>query len=296
MRFAFIQTHAGEHAIGTMCRVLRVSKAGYYAWGKRLPSARAAHDEQLAARITTIHQRSRRTYGSPRVHAELQAEGRHHGKKRVARLMRTQGLRAKTARRFRCTTDSSHGHPTAPNVLDRDFGVRDAGGMRPINRVWVGDITYLATREGWLYLAVVLDLASRRVIGWAMRHTLDGALTRDALTMALAGRQPGRGVLHHTDRGSQYAADDYRALLTTHGMTCSMSRVGDCWDNAVSESFFATLKRELLPNVMWATREEARTAVFEYIEVWYNRQRRHSSLGYLSPVAYELRQEFTQAA
>jgi len=296
MKFAFIQTHAMAHAIGTMCRVLRVSKAGYYAWVKRPPSARAAHDEQLAARITTIHQRSRRTYGSPRVHAELHAEGKHHGKKRVARLMRTQGLRAKTARRFRVTTDSTHAHPVAPNVLDRDFGVRDANGMRPVNRVWVGDITYLTTREGWLYLAVVLDLASRRVIGWAMRHTLDGALTRDALLMALTGRQPGAGVLHHTDRGSQYAAGEYQALLTAHGMTCSMSRVGDCWDNAVAESFFATLKRELLPNATWATHEEARTAVFEYIEVWYNRQRRHSSLGYLSPVAYELQQEFTQAA
>jgi len=296
MKFAFIQTHAIEHAIGTMCRVLRVSKAGYYAWVKRPPSARAVHDDELAADVTTIHQRSRRTYGSPRVHAELHAEGKHHGKKRVARLMRTRGLRGKMARRFRCTTDSTHPHPIAPNVLDRNFAVRDTNGRRPVNRVWVGDITYLATREGWLYLAVVLDLASRRVIGWAMRHTLDGALTRDALTMALTGRQPGPGVLHHTDRGSQYAADAYQTLLTTHGMTCSMSRVGDCWDNAVSESFFATLKRELLPNVTWATREDARTDVFEYIEVWYNRQRRHSSLGYLSPVAYELQPEFTQAA
>jgi putative transposase len=162
--------------------------------------------------------------------------------------------------------------------------------------VWVGDITYLTTREGWLYLAVILDLASRRVIGWAMRHTLEGALTRDALTMALVGRRPAPGVLHHTDRGSQYAAADYRAVLTAHGMECSMSGVGDCWDNAVAESFFATLKRELADEADWTTRDEARTAVFEYIEVWYNRQRRHSSLGYLSPVAYELQQKFTHAA
>ena len=248
----------------------------------------------MAEEIRSIHQTSRRTYGSPRVHEELKAQGKRHGEKRIARLMRDSGIRAKTRRRFRVTTDSRHGHPVAPNQLDRQFAV--ARGEAP-NRVWVGDITYLPTREGWLYLAVVLDLGSRRVIGWAMRHTLDGALTRDALTMALISRQPGRGVLHHTDRGSQYAAGDYRALLTAHGMECSMSRVGDCWDNAVAESFFATLKRELADDCDWQKRDEARTAVFEYIEVWYNRQRRHSSLGYLSPAAYELQQqEFTKAA
>lgn len=164
-----------------------------------------------------------------------------------------------------------------------------------LDRVWVGDITYLTTRDGWLYLAVVLDLASR-VIGWAMRHTLAGEFTREALTMALTSRRPAPGTLHHTDRGSQYAAGDYQALLALHAMECSMSGVGDCWDNAVAESFFATLKRELADRADWHTRDEARTAVFEYIEVWYNRQRRHSSLGYLSPVAYELQQEFTHAA
>ena len=188
-------------------------------------------------------------------------------------------------------TDSKHTHPVAPNVLDRDFGVRDADGRRPVNRVWVGDITYLTTREGGLYLAIVLDLGSRRVIGWAMRHTLEGALTRAALTMALSDRQPESGVLHHSDRGSQYAAGAYQDMLTAHGMGCSMSRVGNCWDNAVAESFFATLKRELADDADWATREEARTAVFEYIEVWYNQQRRHSSLGYLSPAAFELQHE-----
>jgi putative transposase len=296
MKFVFIQTHAAEHHITTMCRVLGVSRAGYYAWDKRPLSRRAAADAQLAEAITAIHRTSRRTYGSPRVHEELKAQGKQHGENRVARIMHDEGIRAKTSRRFRVTTDSNHAHPTAPNVLDRQFGVHDANGVRPVNRVWIGDITYLTTREGSLYLAVILDLASRRVIGWAMRHTLEGALTRDALTMALVARHPAPGVLHHTDRGSQYAAGDYRALLTAHGMECSMSRVGDCWDNAVAESFFATLKRELADEADWVTREEARTAVFEYIEVWYNRQRRHSSLGYLSPAAYELQQEFKKAA
>lgn len=297
MRFAFIQVHAWQHAITTMCRVLRVSKAGYYAWVPRPPSAHTTADEQLADRIRAVHRASRRTYGSPRVQEELKAQGERHGRKRIARLMRTHGIRAKAVRRFRVTTDSKHAHPVAPNTLARQFAVDQVAAP---NRVWVGDITYLTTREGWLYLAVVLDLGSRRVIGWAMRHTLEGGLTEEALTMALTGRRPGPGVLHHTDRGSQYAAGDYRALLTTHGMECSMSRVGDCWDNAVAESFFATLKRELADDADWATRDDARTAVFEYIEVWYNRQRRHSSLDYLSPVAYELRhasrQEFTKAA
>lgn len=297
MRFAFVQVHADEHHVTTMCRVLQVSKAGYYAWVNRSPSAHATADEQLAEQIRQVHRKSRGTYGSPRVQEELKAQGQRHGRKRIARIMRKRGIRAKTRRRFRRTTDSRHPHPVAPNTLDRQFSVDQIAAP---DRVWVGDITYLATREGWLYLAVVLDLASRRVIGWAMRHTLEGALTRDALMMALLGRQPGPGVLHHTDRGSQYAAGDYRALLTAHGMVCSMSRVGDCWDNAVAESFFATLKWELADEADWATREDARAAVFEYIEVWYNRQRRHSSLGYLSPVAYEIqhaaRQEFTKAA
>jgi putative transposase len=287
MRFAFIAGHTPEFHVTTMCRVLQVSKAGYYAWVQRPPSAHAEDDAQLAEAITVIHRTSRRTYGSPRVHEELKAQGQPHGEKRVARIMQEEGLRAKTLRRFQVTTDSNHPHPIAPNTLDRRFAVDDTAA----DRVWVGDITYLTTRDGWLYLAVVLDLASRRVIGWAMRHTLEGALTRDALTMALTGRQPAPGVLHHSDRGSQYAAGDYQDILTAHGMDCSMSRVGNCWDNAVAESFFATLKRELADDADWATRDEARTAVFEYIEVWYNQQRRHSSLGYLSPAAYERQQE-----
>ena len=293
MRFAFIQGHASEHHITTMCRVLAVSKAGYYAWVHRPPSARATEDAQLTAAIQAVHRTSRGTYGSPRVQAELLARGQRHGAKRIARLMRADGLRAKARRRGRVTTDAGPAHPAAPNLLARQFAVAQVGGP---NRVWVGDITYLPTRAGWLYLAVVLDLASRRVIGWAMRHTLEGALTCEALAMALRRRCPGPGVLHHTDRGSQYAAADYRALLTAHGMACSMSRVGDCWDNAVAESFFATLKRELADDADWLTRDEARTAVFEYIEVWYNQQRRHSSLGYRSPAVYEREAGFRIAA
>jgi putative transposase len=287
MRFAFIAVHTAEFHVTTMCRVLQVKRAGYYAWVSRPPSERAMEDARLAETIKGIHDKSRRTYGSPRVHEELKAQGQQHGEKRIARLMQEEGLRAKTPRRFRVTTDSDHPHPIAPNVLGRQFAVADGAAL---DRVWVGDITYLTTREGWLYLAIVLDLASRRVIGWAMRHTLEGALTRDALAMALLGRRPAPGTLHHSDRGSQYAAGDYQEMLTAYGMDCSMSRVGDCWDNAVAESFFATLKRELADAADWATREDARTAVFEYIEVWYNQQRRHSSLGYLSPVAFELQQ------
>lgn len=294
MRYAFVQAHAREHAVTTMCRVLRVSKAGYYAWvarQQRPPSRRATEAAALTAAIRAVHRDSGRTYGSPRVHRELRAQGRRHGEKRVARVMRVEGLRAKTTRRFRVTTESAHAHPVAPNVLARQFTV--AANPTP-DRVWVGDITYLSTREGWLYLAVVLDLASRRVIGWAMRHTLDGALTRDALGMALRRRRPAPGVLHHTDRGSQYAAHEYQALLAAHAMTGSMSRSGDCWDNAVAESFFATLKRELADGADWRTRDEARTAVFQYIETWYNRRRRHSALGYRSPEQYE--QELRAAA
>ena len=287
MRFAFIAVHTVEFHVTTMCRVLQVKKASYYAWVSRPPSRHTEDDAQLAEAITRIYKTARRRYGSPRVHEELKAQGRSHGEKRVARIMQEEGLRAKPPRRFRVTTDSKHGHPIAPNLLDRQFAVEDGAAL---DRVWIGDITYLMTREGWLYLAIIIDLASRRVIGWAMRHTLEGALTRDALTMAITSRQPGPGTLHHTDRGSQYAAGDYQDILIEHAMDCSMSRVGNCWDYAVAESFFATLKRELADDADWATRDDARTAVFEYIEVWYNQQRRHSSLGYLTPAAFELQQ------
>lgn len=287
MRFAFIATHAHEFRITTMCRVLQVSKAGYYAWVQRPQSARGVEDIALLARIQTVFAASHRTYGSPRVHAELVATGDAPSVHRVARVMRTAGVRATRPRRFQVTTDSNHPDPIAPNVLARQFAVEH---VPALNRVWIGDITYVSTLEGWLYLAVVLDLRSRRVIGWAMRHTLEGAITRDALTMALNDRRPAAGCLSHSDRGSQYAAHDYLAILATHDMVPSMSRTGDCWDNAVAESFFATLKRELVDRVRWRTRDEARAAIFTYIESWYNRHRRHSSLGFLSPIDYELQQ------
>jgi transposase InsO family protein len=200
--------------------------------------------------------------------------------------MQRDGLRGRRPRRFVATTDSAHAQPVVPNTLDRQFAVATVPGC---DRVWTGDITYVSTREGWLYLAVVLDLASRRVIGWAVRATLERELVVAALTMALTHRQPAPGVLHHSDRGSQYASDEYRALLTTHGLAMSMSRAGDCWDNAVTERVFATFKVELAHEADWGTRDEARRAIFEFIEVWYNRERRHSSLGYLTPQEYEER-------
>jgi transposase InsO family protein len=242
----------------------------------------------LNVRIT--HERSRRTYGAPRVHRALQAEGLRVSKKRVARLMKEDGLVARKPKRGVRTTDSHHAHPIARNLLDRQF---DVNGVQ-VNRVWVSDLTYVPTREGWLYLAIVLDLASRRVVGWAMDHTLEAELAVKALRMALGARRPPAGLLHHSDRGVQYACATYRALLTAHGIVASMSRKGDCWDNAVAESFFATLELELIVNSDWPTRDAAQRAIFRYIETWYNRERLHSTLGYRSPAAYE--EEVLEAA
>ncbi len=284
MRYVFIEHHRHEHAVCTMCRVLDVSKAGYYAWRGREPSARAKADAALVEEIRIVHRQSRSRYGSPRVHRQLRKNGHGCGENRVARLMRLAAIRAKKRRRFRVTTTSKHEHPIAPNVLERRFLV---SGVASPNRVWIGDITYIPTREGWLYLAVLLDLRSRRVVGWAMAATLSEELAIAALRMALATRRAGAGVVHHTDRGSQYAAKAYRKILDRHGMTCSMSRKGDCWDNAVAESFFASLEWELIEDANWPTRAQARTAIFEYIETWYNRCRLHSSIGYVSPDEFE---------
>jgi putative transposase len=287
MRYAFIEDYREEFAIVTMCRVLAVSRAGYYAWRTRPQSARAIENAQLVAVMRDIHADSLRTYGSPRMQPELVAQGHPCSENRVARLMRADGLRVKHKRRFKVTTQSAHQAPVAPNILDRQFAVADIAGA---DRVWASDITYLWTREGWLYLAIVLDLGSRRVVGWAMRHTLEQELALDALAMALTHREPNAGLVHHSDRGVQYACDDYQAILKARAITTSMSRKGDCWDNAVAESFFATLKTELVAGTDWITREQARGAVFQYIEMWYNRRRRHSSLGYLSPMEFEARQ------
>jgi putative transposase len=284
VKYAVIQAHREEFSVSLMCRVLQVSRSGYYDWVKRRPSERTPEEQRLRIEIRSIHRRSGRTYGSPRVHRHLRAQGIRCSRKRVARLMRQEEIRAKKKRRFRVTTDSNHSHPVAPNLLKRRFGVAEVKGL---DQVWVSDITYVPTREGWLYLAVVLDLASRRVVGWAMRATLEAELATDALTMALWRRKPGAGLLHHSDRGVQYASTAYQEILAQHEITCSMSRKGDCWDNAVAESFFATLEWELIEDSDWHTREEARRAIFDYIEVWYNRQRLHSSLGYMSPAEYE---------
>jgi transposase InsO family protein len=258
-----------------MCRLLEVKRSSY-CW-------RAKQDRRLVVEIELSHKASDRTYGSPRVHQDLQEQGIRCGCKRVARLMRENGIRAKQARRFKATTDSAHNEPVAPNLLDRQFEVD-----RP-DRVWTADITYIWTREGWLYLAVILDLFSRRVVGWSLGKRIDAQLTLRALRAALWSRKPPPGLLHHSDRGSQYACSDYQDMLDEHGIVCSMSRKGDVWDNAVSESFFKTLKVERVNDRHYWTREEAKTDISDYIERFYNRTRRHSYLGYVSPVEYELR-------
>ena len=285
MKYAAITAHQAYFKVSLMCRVLEVSRSGFYAARRRTASARAQRDEELRRQVRVIHQARRRTYGSPRVHAELQAQGERCGRKRIARLMRQEGLRVKGRRRWRpTTTDSKHPHRVAPNLLDRRFAPQQ---IEARNRVWAGDITYVPTRQGWLYLSVILDLASRRVVGWSMGRTLEAGLAINALVMALEARCPGAGLLHHSDRGVQYAALDYQELLARRQIEPSMSRRANCYDNAVVESFFATLEWELIERSDWHTRDEARLSIFEYIECWYNPKRRHSSLGYLSPAEYE---------
>jgi putative transposase len=288
MRFVFIHAHERRWHIVTMCRVLEVSRAGYYAWRARPLCQRVQDDQVLYAKVKAIHERTRRRYGSPRVHRELRRLGCRCGCKRVARLMRTHGLRATPRRAFRVTTTpAAHRSPIAANTLARQFAVAS---VPAVNHAWAADITYLPTGEGWLYLAVVLDLKSRRVIGWALRTRVDQELTLTALDMALRHRGA-RGVLHHSDRGSQYASYAYQARLAAAQCTPSMSRRGDCWDNAVVESFFATMTKELLAEESFATRAAASRGIVEFIEIWYNRQRLHSALGYLSPVAFEAQLE-----
>jgi putative transposase len=289
MRFAFIQSHARIWHITTMCRVLEVSRAGYYAWRARPLSERVKTDQVLTEKIRAIQDQVKHRYGSPRVRMELRALGFPVGKHRVARLMREAGVLATPPRRFRVTTDSTHQAPVAPNHVARQF---DLTHHPHVDHTWAADITYIPTHEGWLYLAVVLDLASRRVVGWALRTRLTEELTCAALGMALTHRRA-RGVLHHSDRGGQYASHAYQTLLRRAGCTASMSRLGDCWDNAVVESFFATLTKELLGDDVFETRAVASRAIIEFIEIWYNRQRRHSTLGYRSPVDYESQMRHT---
>ena len=281
MKYRAIRTHADRFAIRLMCRALQVSPAGYYAWVTRPESERTKANRRLLVEIRAIHTESRRTYGSPSIWDQLQKRGQGAGRHRVARLMRANGIRAKTVKQWRATTDSKHKLPIAANTLDRQFAPSAP------NRVWAGDITYVWTDAGWLYLAVVLDLFSRAVIGWAMGSRLTAELAREALTMALVRRKPKPGLLHHSDRGVQYASLDYQQLLADAKITCSMSRKGNCWDNAVVESFFGTLKKELIHDQRYPTREAATQDVFEWIEVFYNRQRRHTTLGYCSPAEFE---------
>jgi putative transposase len=264
--------------------VLEVSRAGYYAWRARPLCERVKENRWLRERIRQIHQEVRGRYGSPRVHQELRALGIACGKHRVARLMRAEGLRAKSTPRFRVTTRSDHGERVAANVLARQFAATPA--VAP-DRVWVADVTYIPTREGWLYLAVILDLATRHVVGWALRTRLDHELTLTALRMALTHRRA-RGGLHHSDRGVQYTSRTYQQVLAAAGFTPSMSRVGNCWDNAVAESFFATVTKELLVDGVFPSRERASRELFAFIEIWYNRKRRHSALGYRTPVEVEM--------
>lgn len=284
MKFAFIRDHQAQFPVEVLCEVLGVSRSGYYAWKDRPPSPGARRRARLVEEIRAVHGGSRATYGSPRVYRALKARGVPCCENTVAKLMKAEGVRAKARRPFVApTTESRHGHPVADNVLNREFYPD-----RP-DAVWTADITYVPTAEGWLYLAVVLDLYSRRVVGWATADHLRSELACDALRMALEHRQPTGELLHHSDRGVQYASEAYRRLLADHGIEPSMSRTGDCYDNAVTESFFSTVKRELTHHESYATREEARRSLFEYIEVFYNRQRLHSTLGFRSPAAYEAR-------
>jgi putative transposase len=279
--FAFIQEHKDRWPVTVMCETLDVSSAGFYAWCSRPTSDQQKRRDALLVEIRSIHADVRQRYGSPRIHAELQAQNVTCCVNTVAKLMHDNDIRAKSARKFRNTTDSNHRLPVAQNILDRQF---DA--PKP-NQRWVADITYIPTREGWLYLAAVEDLYSRMVVGWSMADHMESRLVVDALGMAIQRRWPDEGLLTHSDRGSQYASEHYQRLLGQHGIECSMSGVGQCWDNAPMESFFATLKKELVHHEDYQTKAQARASIFEYIETFYNPKRRHSTLGYLSPLDYE---------
>ena len=281
MRYAFIEDHRATWPIAIQCRVLAVSRSGYYEWRRRPVSERAKRRESLTAQIREFHVGHHASYGSPRVFRELRARGEAVNEKTVAKVMREAGIQAKSQRKFRVmTTDSNHTQPVAENVLNREFTAKKR------NQKWVADITYIATLEGWLYLAAVIDLFTRKVVGWSMSERIDSRLVVDALEMAVSRELPDAGLVAHSDRGVQYASEHYQGVLTEHDIKCSMSRKANCWDNAPAESFFATLKKELVHHETYATREAARVSLFDYIEVFYNRERRHSALGYVSPLAF----------
>jgi transposase InsO family protein len=281
LTFRFIADHQDQWPVSWLCDALEVSSSGYYAWASRLPGPAEARREELLTLIQQVHADVRGRYGSPRMTAELKARGHACSENLVANLMKTHDIRAKSAKRGVRTTDSRHRLPVAANVLDRAFEPAEP------NVAWSADITYIPTAEGWLFLAIVEDLFSRRIVGWAMDATMTSRLVVDALEMAIRSRLPGAGLITHSDRGSQYASEHYQLLLGKHGLVCSMSGVAQCWDNAPVESFFASLKRELVHDERYTTRAEAMASIFEYVEAFYNRVRLHSSLGYLSPAEFE---------
>ena len=283
MRYQFVEDHRTVWPVSIQCDVLEVARSGYYAWRKRPLSDRARRREELTDRIRAVHAvKHQDAYGAPRIQQELVAQGHPCNRKTVAKCMKQAGIQAKTVKKFRVsTTDSNHAHPVAENIVARNFTPSEK------NQTWAADITYIATDEGWLYLAAVEDLYSRKIVGWSMSERIDSRLAVDALEMAVQRELPGEGLVAHSDRGVQYASEHYQRLLKKHGARCSMSRQGNCWDNAPMESFFATLKKELVHQEQYATRAAARRSVFEYIEVFYNRARRHSALGYVSPEQFE---------
>ena len=282
MKFAWIKAHQLEFPVVSMCQALEVSRSGFYAWRRRTPSSRAVRRAALVKQIEAVHRDSRQLYGSPRVHRELLDQGESVSENTVARLMHLNEIRSKIARRFvPHTTDANHPYPVAENLLNRDFKAPAP------NRKWVTDITYVETAEGWLYVSAVLDLYSRKIVGWSMAAHLRTELVAEALKMAFVRRQPRAGLLHHSDRGVQYASSGYQDLLAQNGCVCSMSRSGNCYDNAAMESFWGTLKTELVYQQKFTTHAQAKAAIFEYIEVFYNRKRKHSSLNYQSPEAFE---------
>jgi transposase InsO family protein len=287
MRYQFIQQHQGQFRMSVLLRIMGVCASAFYGWQKRPMSQRAQQKEMLTACICELFHQSQGRYGSPRIYQDLQALGIRCSQKRVARLLREQNLVVRRPRRFVATTDSAQVFPVAQNLLNREFQVEAVAGL---NRAWAGDITYIPTAQGWLYVAVVLDLKSRKIIGWSMKDSLEQTLVHEALEMALGRRfsaEVSEPLLFHSDRGSQYAAERYQEHLKEQGIICSMSRRGNCWDNAPVESFFATLKKEEVHRQNYLTREQAKASLFYYIEVFYNRKRRHSALGYLSPHDYE---------
>lgn len=265
-----------------MCTILEISRSGFYAWLKRKPSERSKSDARMTELIREVHKSSREVYGAPRVHEALKAGGVECGRNRTARLMREDGLQSKTKKKFKATTNSKHSHPVAPNLLGQDFKAQLP------NTIWISDITYIWTDEGWLYLATTMDLFSRGVVGWSMDSRMKSSLVVSALDMALKAREPMDGLIHHSDRGVQYAAKPFQKALNSNGIVCSMSRKGNCYDNAVQESFYHSLKTELVHHEHYRTRAEARASIFEYIESFYNRVRLHSTLGYKSPLQFEM--------